>query len=394
MPYDEFVRKLVVARGSTFESGPANFWRIERTPEDRMETVGQAFLGLRMACARCHKNPFDRWTTDDYWDFAAFLGKVGTRGGDLDGEETVFYNGGGQVVNQSVTGKNRGKVAPPTFLGAPTPLTAAVNKSGVLGSKEADLLADFADWCVSPKNPYFAKATVNRLWSHYLGRGVVHPVDDMRATTPPSVPGLLEALAKDFTAHGCDVKHTIRVILNSRTYQTASDVNDTNKLDGQFFSHFYPRPMLGQVFQDVVNQATGTTDRFGDFPSDFKTVKLTLPVGSYFLDTFGRSHREFLAELEPKVEPTLIQTLHLLNSPYIDNKIKAGNGTVMTLARDKTLTDARLVTALYQATFSRPPSAKEMQTALKYLKGAKTREEGAQDLMWALLSSREFYFVS
>ena len=389
VPYDQFVKQIVLARGSTYQNGPANFYRIDRTPEDRMETVGQAFLGLRMSCARCHKNPFDRWTTDDYWNFAAFLGKVGARGGGLDGELDVFYNPGARVVNKSVTGKNRGKEAPPTFLGAPEPVVAA----GQNPDPKQDVLEAFADWCVSPQNPYFAKASVNRLWSHYLGRGVIHPVDDMRATTPPSVPGLLEALAKDFVAHKYDVKHTIRVILNSRTYHTASDVNATNKLDDKFFSHFYPRPMLGQVLLDALNQATGTTERFGDFPAETKTVQLTLPVGSYFLDTFGRSHREFLANLEPKIEPTLVQTLHILNSPYVDNKVKANNGTVRTLLNQK-VSDAELVKALYLKTFSRPPSVKEMAAALQILQGAPKRDEVVQDLMWALISAREFYFVS
>mgnify|MGYP001206610083 CR=1 FL=1 len=389
LPYDQFVKQVILARGSTYQNGPANFYRIDTTPEDRMETIGQAFLGLRMSCARCHKNPFDRWTTDDYWNFAAFLGKVGTRGGGLDGEQEVFYNPGARVTNKSVTGKNRGKEAPPTFLGAPEPVVEA----GQTPPPDRDVLETFAEWCVSPENPYFAKATVNRLWSHYLGRGIIHPVDDMRATTPPSVPGLLEALADDFVKNKYDIKHTIRVILNSRTYQTASDVNETNALDDRFFSHFYPRPMLGQVLLDALNQATGTTERFGDFPERTKTVQLTLPVGSYFLDTFGRSHREFLANLEPKIEPTLVQTLHVLNSPYVDNKVKASKGTVRTLL-DQKMSDTELVKAMYLRTFSRPPSEKELDAAVKALQSAPKRDEAAQDLMWALISAREFYFVS
>jgi hypothetical protein len=388
LPYDQFVRQLILARGSVYRSGPANFYRIEQSPEDRMETIGQAFLGQRMACARCHKHPFDRWTTDDYWNFAAFLGKVGGRGGPLEGEVSYYYDPNGRVINQSVTGR-RGKEAYPTFLGDAEPISLTGQ-----GGKPVNALERLADWCVSPENPYFAKATVNRLWSHYLGRGVVHPVDDMRATTPPAVPGLLDALAKDFVAHRYDIKHTIRVILNSRAYQTSSEVNATNALDDKFFSHFYPRPMSSQVLLDVMNQATGTTERFGDFPTDYKVVKLTLPVGSYFLDTFGRSHREFLAELEPKVEPTLVQTLHILNSPYVEDKVKTSEGTVSRLLRDKTVTDEALVKALYLHTFCRPPSEKEKKVALAYLKKSPKRDEAAQDLMWALISAREFYFVS
>ncbi|GAB4458732.1 MAG: DUF1549 and DUF1553 domain-containing protein [Armatimonadaceae bacterium] len=400
MPYDQFVRQLVLAEGSTLRNGAANFYLIERNPADRMETVGQAFLGQRMACARCHKHPFDRWTTDDYWDFAAFMGKVGTRRGELENENEIFYNAGGRVNNESVTGRRRGKPAIPTFLGEKEPVTLTANTPTRRGpnahsnAEPATLMEAFADWLVSPENSFFAKATVNRLWAHYMGRGIVDPVDDMRVTTPPSVPGLLEALADDFVKHDFDIKHLIRTILNSRAYQTSSDVNHTNGLDDKFFSHFYPRPMLGQVLLDSINQATGTSDRFGDFPQETRAKQLTLPVGSYFLDTFGRSHREFLAELEPKVEPTLIQTLHILISPYIDNKVKNGSGTVSQLLKDKNLTDEQLIQQLYLKTLSRMPRDKELKAALQHFKTAEKRAEAAQDLMWALLSAREFYFVS
>jgi hypothetical protein len=402
MPYDQFAKQLIIARGSTFRNGAANFYLIERNPADRMEVVGQSFLGQRMACARCHKHPFDRWTTDDYWNFAAFMGKVGIRGGELDGESEIFYNAGGRVINQSVTGKNRGKEALPTYLGATESVTVVAERERRGGPnadpqtprREPNVLGNFADWCVAKDNPYFAKATVNRIWSHYLGHGIVHPVDDMRETTPPSVPGLLDALAKDFVEHNYDVKYLIRTILNSRAYQTSSDTNATNTLDEKFFSHFYPRPMLGQVLLDTLNQATSTTERFGDFPIETKAAQLTLPVGSYFLDTFGRSHREFLAELEPKVEPTLVQTLHILNSPYIDNKVKNRTGTVGKLLGDKNLTDEQLIQMLYLKTFCRPPTAKEMDAAKKYFATSQKRDEAAQDLMWALISAREFYFIS
>lgn len=384
LPWDKVVRGLLLARGSTFSEGPANFWRVDNTPEDRMETLTQAFLGQRMACARCHKHPFDRWTTDDYWNLTAFMGRVSVGGGRLDGENTIADNPDGRVINQSVTGRHRGKEAPPTILGAVGPTQSS--KERVFG--------ELVDWATSRENPYFAKATVNRLWGNYLGRGVVHPVDDMRATTPASVPGLLEALAKDFVAHNFDVKQTTRLILNSKTYQTSSEVNQTNALDTQFFSHFYPRPMLGQLLLDSLNQATGTSERFGDFPTETKAAHLTLPVGSYFMDTFGRSHREFLANLEPKIEPTLVQTLHVLNSPYIDNKVRYGQ-TCQKLLADKNATNEKIVRELYLKTFGRTPSEKEKTAALSALSAPNAkRDEVVQDLLWALISAREFYFVS
>jgi Protein of unknown function (DUF1549)/Protein of unknown function (DUF1553) len=392
-PYDQFVKQLLLARGSSYTNGPTNFYRIDRNPDERMETTAQAFLGQRMACARCHKHPFDKWTTDDYWNFAAFMGRVGTRNGNLDGESEIFYNPGGRVINQSVTGKNRGKEAPPTLLGTGAPLDLTRLRAG-RSSTAPDLVATLADWVTSPENPYFAKATVNRLWSHYLGRGVVHPVDDMRATTPASVPGLLEALAKDFTDHKYDIKYLIRTILSSKTYQASSEVNATNALDNQFFSHFYPRPMLGQVLLDNLNLATGSTERFGDFPTETRATQLTLPSNSFFMDCFGRSQREFLAELEPKNEPTLVQVLHVLNSPYVDQKVRARTGTVASLLADKTLSNDALIKKLYLRTLSRLPNDKELAAAVQHLTTSPKRDEAAQDLMWALISSREFYFVS
>ncbi len=384
MPQDQFVKGLLMARGSTFREAPTNFWRVDNTPEDRMETVAQAFLGQRMACARCHKHPFDRWTTDDYWNLTAFMGKVGIGGGRLDGENTIYENPDGRVINQSVTGRRRGKEAPPTLLGASGPSQSAKERA----------FAEFVDWTTSRNNPFFARATVNRLWGNYLGRGVVHPVDDMRATTPASVPGLLEALSKDFTEHNFDIKRITKLILNSNTYQTSSEVNETNSLDNQFFSHFYPRPMLGQVLLDSINQATGTAERFGDFPAEMKAAHLSLPVGSYFMDTFGRSHREFLANLEPKIEPTLVQTLHVLNSPYIDNKVRYGQ-TLQPLLNDKNTKTEKIIQDLYLKTFGRTPTDKEKATATAAFTAPNAkRDEVAQDLLWALISAREFYFVS
>ncbi len=393
VPYDQFVKQILLARGSSFTNGPTNFYQIDRNPDERMETTAQAFLGQRMACARCHKHPFDRWTTDDYWNFAAFMGRVGTRRGNLDGEADIYYNPNGRVNNQSITGRNRGKDAPPTLLGTGSPIEPAGQRP-TRGGNAPDVIATLANWVTSAENPYFAKATVNRIWSHYLGRGIVHPVDDMRATTPSSVPGLLEALAKDFTDNKYDLKHTIRLILNSKTYQASSEVNATNTLDNQFFSHFYPRPMLGQILLDNLNLATGSTERFGDFPSDIRASQLSLPVGSFFMDCFGRSQREFLAELEPKNEPTLVQVLHVLNSNYVDQKVRAGNGTVALLLQDKALTDDALVKKLYLRTLSRLPSTTELVAALKHITTSPKRDEAVQDLMWALISSREFYFVS
>lgn len=383
-PYNEFVKDLLLSRGSLYFNGPASYWAIERTANDRAETTGQAFLGVRLGCARCHKHPFDRWTTDDYWNFSAFHGKLQLRNvaGGAFGEQEVVYNGGVRVINQSVNGKNRGLEARPTFLGA-EPLTDEQLKQ--------DVVQQLAEWVVRPDNPFFARATMNRLWSNYFGRAVIHPVDDMRETTPEAVPGLLDALAKEFVSSGYDIKHMIRLILNSRTYQLSSVPNETNALDDRFYAHYYPKAMLAQVMLDALNQALGYEERLTAFPLT-RAVELPVPAGNYFLDVFGRAHREYLTELDPKLEPNLVQTLHMMNSTYVNGKIRSGQFT-RELARAK-MEDEELVRQAFLRTLCRQPSADEMAAALKALSQTPKRQDWVEDLLWSLIASREFLFIS
>lgn len=383
-PYNEFVRDLLLSRGSVYFNGPANYWAIERNANDRAETTGQAFLGVRLGCARCHKHPFDRWTTDDYWDFSAFHGKMQLRNvaGGAFGEQEVVYNGGANVVNQSVNGPRRGLPARPTFLGG-EPLSEEEQKG--------DLIQKLGDWVTAKENPFFARATMNRLWSNYFGRAVIHPVDDMRETTPESVPGLLDAMAKEFVSSNFDIKHMIRLILNSRAYQLSSAPNDSNALDDRFYAHYYPKAMLSQVMLDALNQAVGIEERLTAFPLT-RSVELPLPTGNYFLDVFGRAHREYLTELDPKLEPNLVQTLHMMNSNYVNGKIRNGTYT-RELARAQ-MTDEELVKKAFLKTLCRPPTADEMTAALKALSQTKKRQDWVEDLLWSLISSREFLFIS
>ncbi len=380
-PYDKFVRELITARGSTYQHGPTNYYRIERQPAGRAETTAQVFLGIRLSCARCHKHPFDQWTTDDYWNFAAFNGKIRTQGGELYNELVISYNPNGRVINQSVEG-NRGEVAQPTFLGG----------ESLSANYQGDILRVLADWMTSSTNPYFATATVNRIWSHYFSRGIVDPVDDMRATTPPSVEGLLEALADAFVQSGFDTKHIIRLILNSRTYQLSAEPNETNQLDDRFFSRFYPRPMMAQILLDVVNDVTGTSQKYGRYPSGKRAVELPLPVSSRFLSLYGRSGREFLGDLDPKLEPTLTQALYMINSRDVHQKLRSTNG-VLTRSIKAKLNNRELITELYLTTLSRLPTDEELKTAKAYLAESPKRRAGSEDILWALISSREFIFV-
>ena len=244
----------------------------------------------------------------------------------------------------------------------------------------------------SSTNPYFAKATVNRIWSHYFGRGIVDPVDDMRATTPPSVEGLLEALADDFVQSGFDAKHVIRLILNSRTYQLSAEPNETNQLDDRFFSRFYPRPMMAQILLDVLNDVTETEEKYGRYPAGTRSVELPLPVSSRFLSLYGRSGREFLGDLDPKLEPTLTQALYMINSRDIHNKLRKSDGVLSRLIKEK-LNNRELITELYLTTLSRFPTDTELDTAKAYLIESPKRRAGSEDLLWALISAREFIFV-
>ncbi len=378
-PWDQFAKEILTARGSTYQVGPANFFRIEREANDRMENIGQAFLGVRMTCARCHKHPFDRWSTDHYWNFASFLGKVGVGGGPLYDENVVYYSPGAQVVNQSVNGRNKGKVAPATFLGEVTPAKSS-----------PDMLVSLADWMTSPKNPFFARAAVNRLWSYYFGKGIIDPVDDMRATTPESVPGLLDALSTELIDTKYDMKHLIRLILNSRAYQESAKANDSNVADDRYFSRFLPRPMPAQALLDMINEATGSKEQFTSWPDRARAIQTTVPVGNYFLDAFGQSHRDVLADLNPKLEPNLVQTLHMINSPYINDKVR--NGTAVDEALAGTKDDTEILNRLFIRTLGRPATDAEKAKTLPGLASAKVKKEAAQDILWALITSREFYF--
>ncbi len=378
-PWDQFVREIVTAQGSAYQNGPANFYRVERTANDRMENIGQAFLGVRMSCARCHKHPFDRWTTDDYWNFAALTGKVLERRGRLLDEVVITHANKTEIRNQSVNGKNRGKVAPPTYLGEKEPAAESV-----------DMVDGLADWMTNPKNRFFARATVNRLWSFYFAKGIINPVDDMRATTPESVPGLLDALAGELAQNRYDIKHVIRLILTSRTYQLSAVPNESNRKDDMFFSHYVPKPMPAPALLDMINQAAGAAETFGSFPERSRAIQASLPPSSQFLNAFGQSHRDFLADIDPRLEPNLVQTLLMINSPYIEGKIRSGKATAEVVKQAQT--DEDVVKTLYLRTFCREPKQDEMAKALGLLKSEPNRKEAAQDMLWALLSAREFYF--
>lgn len=378
-PLDRFARELITAQGSTFTTGPANYFRVVRAPADLAETTSQVFLGVRLACARCHHHPFEKWSQDDYWQMAAFFQRVGLKSSD---EFGIF--GGEQVVRLLPTGETSNPRSGKRML--PTPL------DGQPSDDPVDRRRPLAAWLTSPQNPLFARNLVNRYWAYLMGRGLVDPVDDMRVTNPPSNPELLDALARDFASRGFDARHLLRTIINSAAYQLASTPTPENRRDELFYSHYTARRMAAEELLDAISFATGAQEKFPNLPPGMRAVQLPDPgVQSYFLDTFGRPERAIACECERSVEPNMAQALHLMNSDFVQNKVTAADGRLVRLIAAKK-SDDEILEELYLVTFSRPPSDPERQRARAAVTQAPERKEGLEDLLWALLNSREFLF--
>jgi hypothetical protein len=378
-PFDQFVRELLTGTGSTYrnETAAANYYRVTSDPSELTTSTSQIFLGVRLECCRCHNHPFDRWKQDDFYGFAAFFAKTHLKGGPAKDELIVYTDGNG-----GVTQPRTGQAMRPKFLTADQPLA---DESG-------DVRVKLAAWMTAPDNPFFAKATVNRVWKQFLGRGIVHPVDDFRATNPPINAPLLDALAKDFVAHGYDMKRLIRTICNSRVYQLSSTVNATNAEDTKNFSHYYIKRLGPEALLDAICIATGVEEQFGGVRPGTRAINLPdNNVGSYFLDVFGRSRR--LNVQERSQETSMSQALALMNGTSINGKITDPNGRIAQLiGRLGDRSEEAIVSELYLATLARYPNDKELKRALDYIHGSPSPRDGYEDLMWAMLNSREFLF--
>lgn len=378
-PMDQFARELITAQGSAYTTGPANYFRVASNPADLAETTSQVFLGVRLTCAKCHHHPFEKWTQDDYWQMAAFFARVGLKGsqefGIFGGEQVVRLNPGGEVSNPRT-----GKVM------KPRPLDGEVSDDPV------DRRRVLASWMTAKDNPLFARNIANRYWGYLMGRGIVDPVDDMRVTNPPSNPELLDALAKELVSNGYDVKKLLRQIMVSETYQLSSNPTPANKQDEVFYTKYAVKRMAAEELLDAVNFATGVTEKFPNLPAGMRAVQLPDPnVQNYFLDTFGRPPRQITCECERSAEPNMAQALHLMNSDFVQNKVASGSGRVAKLLAAKK-SDEEIVEELYLVTLSRLPSPEEATRAQLSILQAPNRKEGCEDLLWALLNSREFMF--
>lgn len=375
VPVDKMVKSIVSATGSTFDNPPSNYYKLETDVLKMSEDVAQVFMGMRIQCAQCHNHPFDRWTMNDYYGFASFFSQVGRKRGE-DPRDTVIYNRGGGEVNHPVTKRP----IPPTFLGG-----------GVADVKGKDRREVLAEWLASPQNPYFARNLVNIVWAHFLGRGIIDPVDDVRISNPASNPELLDELAKRFTESNYDFKALVRDITNSRTYQLATQANESNASDTVNFAKGSIRRMRAEILLDAINQVTETEERFNKTPKGMSAVQIADGnVTSYFLTTFGRATRETVCSCEVKMEPNLSQALHLLNGDTVNNKVQSGGVVKKLLASGKEANE--IVDDLYLRTLSRKPTAVEMEKLEPFLVQKEKREDALNDLFWSLLNSKEFMF--
>jgi hypothetical protein len=375
VPIDKMVQELLGASGGTFENAATNYYQMETDPLKVAENVAQVFMGMRIQCAQCHNHPFDRWTMDDYYSFAAFFSQVGRKRGE-DPRETIVFNSGGGEVKHPVGGQ----VMPPKFLGGDVPDVTGKDRRVVL-----------ATWLASKENPYFAKNLANMVWNHFFGKGLIQEVDDVRISNPPVNGELLDALSTKFTEYNYDFKALVRDICNSRTYQLSTATNETNEKDDRNFSHGSLRRVRAEVLLDVISQVTDTKNKFAGLPVGARAVQIANGnTSTYFLNTFGRASRESVCSCEVKVEPNLSQALHLLNGETLATKISQGKVVETLLAAGKS--PPEVVEELYIRCLSRKPTAAEIQKTGELIAAAPDKKVILEDTFWALLNSREFLF--
>jgi hypothetical protein len=375
VPLDQMVRELLSASGGTFEQPATNFYQIERDTLKTAENVAQVFMGFQTQCAQCHNHPFDRWTMDDYYSFAAFFSQIGRKTGE-DYRETIVFNTGSGTTSHPVGNRPM----EPKFLGGEKPDIAGRDRRVVL-----------AEWLTAPENPYFATNLANRVWAHFFGRGIVEPVDDVRASNPPSNPELFEELGRKLVEYRYDFKQLVRDICNSETYQRSFIRNETNEHDERNFAHAGVRRIPAEQLLDCLNQVTGTQEKFRGLPLGARAVQIADGTTSnYFLTSFGRAPRETVCVCEATTSPSLSQALHLLNGDAVHGKIQRG-GVVKKLL-DEGKSPEQIIETLFLRCLTRRPTADEVEQLTALAAQAANPQIGLEDVMWAILNSREFLF--
>ncbi len=375
VPLDQMVRELLSASGGTFKNPATNYYQIERDTLKTAENVAQVFFGIRTQCAQCHNHPFDRWTMDDYYSFAAFFAQIGRKQSEDYREQIVFDRGGGDVRHPV-----GGRVMAPKFLGGEAPNTAGKDRREIV-----------AQWLASADNPYFAPSVANRVWAHFFGKGIVEPVDDIRVSNPASNPELFTALGKKLAEYKYDFKQLVRDICNSNAYQRTAARNESNELDERNFAHANVRRIPAEQLLDCISQVTGASDKFQGLPLGARAVEIANGATSnYFLTTFGRARRETVCACEAKTEPTLSQALHMLNGNTIQGKIQQG-GVVKKLL-DAGQSPPQAIESLYIRALARKPTPEETERLMAVVGQSANPQQGLEDVFWAVLNSREFIF--
>ena len=380
-PWDRMAREIVTASGNTLENGAANYYVVHKEPTDLTENFSMAFLGMSVTCARCHNHPLEKWTQKQYYQMANLFGRIGMKDGARTGDIEVYTKPSGEVNHPRL---NR-PLDPAPLDGEPIALDAPKDRREHL-----------AEWLTSPQNPYFTRALVNRVWKNFMGRGLVEAVDDLRATNPPSNEELMQALCEEVARRNFDVKHLIRVIMNSGAYQRSSKANEFNKQDEKYYSRYIVRRLKAEAMLDSISQVTGAPTDFPGYPAGMRATRLPdARVNSYFLKAFGRPDRVNTCECERSSEPTVTQALHIINGDTINQKLRAPGGAVDNFIR-LGFSDKAIIDHVYLSALSRHPSPDEMKNlraALKESDGGKdSRRQVIEDIVWSVLTSREFLF--
>ena len=399
-PYDQFVRELVSAKGSTWRNGSTNMFRDKRQPEELTTIVSQLFLGIRLECAKCHHHPFEKWAQDDFYSFAAYFGRIGRKGTGISApisgsEEFIFTGKSGQVLHPGTQKVMEPRPLFPLSLAEVARLQPndSEPRTPASSATDQDPRDALATWITSRDNPFFAQVMVNRVWTDLMERGLVEPVDDLRSSNPPSNGPLLEALAADFRDNGYDLKKLLRRITTSHVYGLSSIPNDRNISDTRNYSRHYRQRLRGEVLLDSISQITGTTDTFAAAAPGTRAKELwTVRIESLFLDAFGRPDENQDPPCERTSEPTVVQVLHLMNSENLYSKVTTDNGVAAQLAKTE-LAPAAVVESLYLSIYSRRPTEAESKTAVAlFATDGAIRRQVIEDLMWALLNTPEFVF--
>ncbi len=383
-PYDQFVRELLTAKGSTFRNGATVVFRDRREPDEITTIVSQLFMGVRLDCARCHHHPFEVWGQDDFYSLAAYFARIGHKGVGLSppisgGEEILFSGESGEVRHPV-----NGKVLPPRPLGG--------SPSRI--ENDRDPREVLADWLTSDDNPYFARVIVNRVWADLMGRGLVDPVDDLRATNPPSNGPLLDALAAEFRRQHYDLKKLLRTIMTSYVYGLSSIPSERNVADTRNYSRHYRRRLRAEVLLDAISDITQVPEKFAASAPGTRAIELwTVRTQSDFLDSFGRPDPNQDPPCERTSDTTVVQALHLMNGPNLHRKVTAENGRAAALAKS-TKPPAEIVEELYLLVYGRLPMAEEQADCVKLFAEKNTqRRQATEDLLWSLLNTPEFMFI-